>query len=138
MEHDPYIILGVDKKATQAQIRNAYKKLVRTLHPDKAKTKVSDDVTERLITIKDAYNKLADPESRQAIDDELKDDPILHWINQCSKQKTYAKETHDSTYNDNNVNASCWHNVDIIDRYEGSYAHSIEGEDVLFTMDELI
>jgi curved DNA-binding protein CbpA len=34
MEDDPYKILGVAKTATQDDIKKAYRKLVKQLHPD--------------------------------------------------------------------------------------------------------
>jgi curved DNA-binding protein len=62
---DYYEILGVDKNATQNDIKRAYRKLARKYHPD-----VSDvpDAEEKFKQLGEAYEVLKDPEKRAAYD----------------------------------------------------------------------
>ena len=62
---DYYEILGVDKNATQNDIKRAYRKLARKFHPD-----VSDvpDAEEKFKQLGEAYEVLKDPEKRAAYD----------------------------------------------------------------------
>ncbi|HZV99105.1 MAG TPA: DnaJ C-terminal domain-containing protein [Methylophilaceae bacterium] len=62
---DYYRILGVDKNASQDEIKKAYKKLAHKHHPDVAKH-TSDE--EKFKEIAEAYATLKDPEKRAAYD----------------------------------------------------------------------
>ena len=63
---DPYKALGVDKKASQDEIKKAYRKLARQHHPDQnAGNKQSE---ERFKEIQEAYGILSDPEKRKQYD----------------------------------------------------------------------
>jgi len=62
---DYYKTLGVDKKATQAEIQRAYRKLARKFHPDINKVA---DAEERFKRINEAYEVLGDPEKRARYD----------------------------------------------------------------------
>lgn len=63
---DPYAILGVEKTASDADIKSAYKKLVRKLHPDLN----PDDKTseQRFKEVAQAYEVLGDAEKRRRFD----------------------------------------------------------------------
>jgi molecular chaperone DnaJ len=63
---DPYSVLGVDKKATAAEIKKAYRKLARQYHPDRN----PDDAKAegRFKEIGEANDLLSDPEKRAAYD----------------------------------------------------------------------
>jgi len=63
---DYYETLGVAKTASQEDIKKAFKKLARTLHPDVAKDQ--PDAEERFKTVNEAYEVLGDPEKRQKYD----------------------------------------------------------------------
>ncbi|HEX2758527.1 MAG TPA: DnaJ domain-containing protein, partial [Thermoanaerobaculia bacterium] len=56
---DPYEVLGVDRKASEAEIKKAYRRLARKHHPD---VNVSDAAAKRKFQeIAAAYEVLKDP-----------------------------------------------------------------------------
>lgn len=66
MATDHYKALGVDKKATQPEIKKAYRKLARQYHPDR---NPDDPIAEtRFKEISGAYDVLGDPEKRKQYD----------------------------------------------------------------------
>src|SRR5918994_3438777 len=62
---DHYKVLGVDKKASQDEIKKAYRKLARQYHPD---TNKEPGAEERFKEISEAYDVLSDPEKRKKYD----------------------------------------------------------------------
>ena len=63
---DPYKALGVDKKATDAEIKKAYRRLAKEYHPDRhGGDKAKED---RFKDISAAYNILSDPNKRAQFD----------------------------------------------------------------------
>jgi len=62
---DYYKILGVDKNATEKEIRNAYRRLARKLHPDVNPDKAAQ---EKFKEVNEAYEVLSDPAKRQKYD----------------------------------------------------------------------
>lgn len=66
MSDDPYDLLGLKKTATADDIKKAYRKLVRTSHPDL----FPDDpgAEARFKPIGSAYDILKDPETRARFD----------------------------------------------------------------------
>ena len=62
---DYYKVLGVDRKASQDDIKKAYRKLARQYHPD---TNNDAGAEERFKQISEAYDVLGDPEKRKKYD----------------------------------------------------------------------
>jgi molecular chaperone DnaJ len=63
---DPYKALGVDKKASDEEIKKAYRKLARKYHPDTNPDDASAE--ERFKEIQEAYSILSDAEKRREYD----------------------------------------------------------------------
>jgi len=63
---DLYKILGVNKSATQAEIKKAYRKLARKYHPDANPD--NKDAESKFKKISAAYDILSDPEKRKRYD----------------------------------------------------------------------
>jgi len=66
MSNDPYIVLGLSKAASAADIKKAYRKLARTHHPD---LNPGDAAAERKFKAASvAYDLLKDPDTRALFD----------------------------------------------------------------------
>lgn len=63
---DPYSTLGVSRTATEAEIKSAYRKLAKELHPDRNKDK--PDASERFSKVTQAYDLLSDKDKRAQFD----------------------------------------------------------------------
>ncbi len=66
MTKDYYNVLGVDKNASQDDIKRAYRKKAKTYHPDKNKD--NPRAEDRFKEVNEAYDVLGDPEKRQQYD----------------------------------------------------------------------
>lgn len=64
---DYYKTLGVERKATEAQIKSAYRKLARKYHPDVNPN--NKDAERQFKEINEAYQVLSDPEKRKKYDE---------------------------------------------------------------------
>ncbi len=60
---DPYVVLGVDREASDKEIKSAYRKLIKEHHPDLliaqgVPEELIDVANEKLAAINDAYDKI--------------------------------------------------------------------------------
>ena len=65
IERDLYEVLGVERGADEAEIKKAFRRLARELHPDVSK---EDDAEERFRAVAEAYEVLSNAETRQLYD----------------------------------------------------------------------
>lgn len=68
MADDPYAILGVPKGAADEDIRRAFRKLAKELHPDVNPKDHGGATEERFKKVSSAYEILGDPDKRRAYD----------------------------------------------------------------------
>ncbi len=65
---DYYKILGLDRSATEKDIRDAYRKLARKYHPDLQPPEKKEEAEKKFKEIGEAYEVLKDPENRKKYD----------------------------------------------------------------------
>ncbi|MCU0560834.1 MAG: DnaJ domain-containing protein [Desulfobacterales bacterium] len=63
-----YLILGVERDSSQGQIKKAYRRIAKQLHPD---TSACGADPERFLEAREAYEILADGERRRRYDEQL-------------------------------------------------------------------
>ncbi|GEO81320.1 DnaJ C-terminal domain-containing protein [Pararhodospirillum oryzae] len=63
---DPYVVLGVARTATPDEVKNAYRKLARSMHPDVNRS--DPRAEERFKEVSSAYHLLSDPQRRARFD----------------------------------------------------------------------
>lgn len=66
-----YEVLGVERDASEAQIRSAFRKLSFKQHPDRFSGQERTKAEQRFQEITEAFNVLSHPTSREKYDDEL-------------------------------------------------------------------
>ncbi len=64
-KRDYYEVLGVDKNATEADIKSAFRKLAKKYHPDVSK---EENAAEKFKEAQEAYAVLSDPDKRRQYD----------------------------------------------------------------------
>lgn len=65
---DYYQILGLNRNATEKEIRQSYRKLARDYHPDLQPKEKQKEAEEKFKLINEAYEVLSDPEKRKKYD----------------------------------------------------------------------
>ncbi len=102
MPRDYYDILGVSRTANTTEIKKAYRKLAKAIHPD-----VNDDeeATGRFAELQEAYEVLTDPERRSAYDND--------GANGKRPAEPGFGDLHDASMDD----------ADILDRVFGAFKH---------------
>jgi len=88
---DYYKILGIDKKATQQDVKNAYRKLARKHHPDLNPN--DKDAKKKFQEINEANEVLSDPEKRKKYDQYGKD---WQHADEFEKAKQYQGQSSNS------------------------------------------
>ncbi|MBD2312170.1 J domain-containing protein [Desertifilum sp. FACHB-1129] len=68
-ESNPYHILEVSPTATQAEIKQAYRRLAKRFHPDTQSATADRD---RIVQVNAAYEVLSDPQRRRTYDQKLR------------------------------------------------------------------
>ena len=66
-DKDYYAILGVDKNATDEEIKKAYRKMAKKWHPD-ANPNNRKEAEEKFKEVGEAYSTLSDPQKRRMYD----------------------------------------------------------------------
>ena len=64
-ERDYYDVLGLERNASEADVKRAFRRLAQKWHPDVNKT---DEAHDRFKELNEAYQVLSDPQRRQAYD----------------------------------------------------------------------
>ena len=85
---DYYKTLGVDRKASDADIKSAYRKLARKFHPDVNPN--NKEAEAKFKEINEAYQVISDPEKRKKYD-ELGAD-WEHGVSQEEMMRRYAQQ----------------------------------------------
>lgn len=94
---DYYKTLNVNPTATQGQIKQAYRRLVKLFHPD-VNTEIADH--ERIISINEAYEVLGDPQRRKSYDREFNQQD---WKYTNTKQNYHKQNYHKQNKRGNNA-----------------------------------
>ncbi len=101
---DYYETLGVDRNATQKEIRSAYRRLARKYHPDMNRD--DKDAAEKFKRVQEAYEVLSDPKKRERYDSlgrnwdsDHAEDIFRSWFSQqqgepFAQRRTYTFRSH--------------------------------------------
>ena len=134
---DYYKILGVEKTASLAQIKKAYRKLALKYHPDKNEEKAK--AKEKFLKIKEAYEVLKDPEKRKKYDDLIRQKKRTKkatytqqdYHQQYKKQQKAQSYTYDDKYDDSDSLFSSFFNYFFGKRKKRTnYSSLYQGKDI--------
>src|SRR5210317_188867 len=91
---DYYKILGIDKNASETDIKKAYRKLARKYHPD---VNPNDKEAEKKFKeINEANEVLSNPENRKKYDEYGKDWKHAEEYEKARQQDHYQRSTYDA------------------------------------------
>ncbi len=93
---DYYKVLGVDKKATDAQIKKAYRKLARKYHPDLNPN--DKEAEKKFKEINEANEVLSNPENRKKFDQYGKDWKNSEAYEQAKRQQQQKRQEGQTYY----------------------------------------
>ncbi len=65
---DPYRVLGVRRGAPEEEIRTAYRRRAKRIHPDTVPPARREEATRRFQQLQEAYALLSDPKLRMALE----------------------------------------------------------------------
>src|SRR5271169_4769627 len=85
---DHYKVIGVERKASEAEIKSAYRKLARKFHPDVNPN--NKEAEAKFKELNEAYQVISDPEKRKKYD-ELGAD-WEHGVSQEEMMRRYARQ----------------------------------------------
>src|SRR5271154_5536506 len=85
---DYYKVLGVERKASEAEIKSAYRKLARKFHPDVNPN--NKEAEAKFKELNEAYQEISDPEKRKKYD-ELGAD-WEHGVSQEEMMRRHARQ----------------------------------------------
>ena len=91
-EKNYYKILGVHEKASNHELRKAFCKLTKELHPDTTSLNL-EDAKIRLQTVLEAYENLNNPNLRSIYDNELKNAVIKDQEKNTDYLNSYAADS---------------------------------------------
>lgn len=97
---DYYNILGIDKKATDEEIKKAYRKLARKLHPDLNPN--DKQAHQKFQQINEANEVLSDPEKRKKYDLYGKDWQHAEQFEKHQQQQRYSQQTGNQQFSGEN------------------------------------
>ena len=95
---DYYKVLGIEKNATQEDIKNAYRKLARKHHPDLNPN--DKEAHKKFQQVNEANEVLSDPEKRKKYDEYGKDWQHAEQFEQARQSQGFGKETFTGDFND--------------------------------------
>ncbi|MBU1567025.1 MAG: DnaJ domain-containing protein, partial [Proteobacteria bacterium] len=88
MSQNYYVILGVPSNATQSDIKAAYRKLAKELHPD-----YYGEEHAPFQILQEAYSVLSDPESRKTYDNSLQHNAQKQQYQHAAPARRYSADT---------------------------------------------
>ncbi|MFV0590018.1 MAG: DnaJ C-terminal domain-containing protein [Draconibacterium sp.] len=97
---DYYETLGIDKTATQADVKKAYRKLARKYHPDVNQN--DEGAKHKFQQINEANEVLSDPEKRKKYDEYGKDWKHADAFEEAKKQGAYQGAREQGNFGGNN------------------------------------
>ncbi|KAG4301668.1 hypothetical protein PCK1_002153 [Pneumocystis canis] len=100
-EINPYLVLKINKHATQTEIRSAYRKQALLNHPDKKPESEKEEATAKFEEIAFAYSILSDEKRRQIYDTTGRTEEIINDINLSE----WIKDLYDNAVNKETLEA---------------------------------